>query len=280
MSSIYYETHFMPDPSFPVIFHYNTVTDGRFEVFPHWHINIEILYVIEGSIVVTIDSEKVIGSVGDIIVINSNRLHSITSQTESASYYCLIIDHEHSQQLGFDTTNNIFEHCTTDKEIKNIYNLIINEMINKKKYHKIATVALCTTMLILLFRNVWLSQENGSHLPDQKVTFVKEAIIYISEHYKEAICIDDICQEIGISKYHFCRVFKEVTRKTVNEYILYQRINQARFLLVEKNYNVSMTAEAVGFNNISYFSKCYYNFFNVLPSKEKKRSEKNTTSVR
>lgn len=269
MAKIFYETHFFEDPSFPVIFHYNTLTKGRFEVFPHWHINIEILYVIEGTVSITSNTAKIIANVGDIVIINSNYLHSIQSLTTDCSYYCLIIDHEHSQKLGFDTTNNRFLSITTDKEIKNIYNLIINEMLNQKKYYKKASVALCTTMLILLFRNVWLNQEKEINNSDNKTSIVKQGIGYINENYDEDIKIDDICATVGVSKYHFCRIFKEVTQKTVNEYTLSLRVQQARFLLKEKKYSVSEAAEATGFNSESYFSKCYKKKLGVLPSKER-----------
>lgn len=269
MSKIFYETHFFQDPAFPVIFHYNTLTRGTFEVFPHWHINIEILYVMEGKVLITSNTAKIIANVGDIVVINSNYLHSIQSLTEDCSYYCLIIDHEHSQKLGFDTTNNRFISITTDKEIKNIYNLIINEMLNRKKYYKKATVALCTSMLILLFRNLWLDQNQEINESDSKTSMVKQSIVYINEHYHEDIKIDDICATIGVSKFHFCRIFKEITQKTVNEYLLSLRVQQARFLLKEKNFSVSEAAEATGFNNDSYFSKCYKKVLGVLPSKER-----------
>lgn len=90
-------------------------------------------------------------------------------------------------------------------------------------------------MLILLFRNVWLNQEKEINNSDNKTSIVKQGIGYINEHYDEDIKIDDICATVGVSKYHFCRIFKEVTQKTVNEYTLSLRVQQARFLLKEKN---------------------------------------------
>lgn len=269
MTKIFYETHFFEEPSFPIIFHYNTLTKGTFEVFPHWHLNIELLYVMEGTVLITSNTEKIIANVGDIVVINSNYLHSIQSMNKQCSYYCLIIDHEHSQNLGFDTTNNRFLSITTDKEIKNIYNLIINEMLNRKNYYKKAAVALCTSMLILLFRNLWLDQNQEINASDSKTSLVKQSIGYINEHYNENITIADICATIGVSKFHFCRIFKEITQKTVNEYIIYLRVQQARFLLIEKSYSVSEAAEATGFNSNSYFSKCYKKILGILPSKER-----------
>ncbi|MBP1039573.1 helix-turn-helix transcriptional regulator [Vagococcus sp. BWB3-3] len=269
MSKVFYETHFFSDPSFPIIFHYNTLLNDSFEIFPHWHLNIEMLYIMEGTASITSNGEKIIAKVGDIVVINSNHLHSIQSLTPVCSYYCLIIDHEHSQSLGFDTTNNRFSNITIDKEIKNIFNLIINEMLNRKNYYKKASVALCTTMLILLFRNLWLSQNTEINDSNSKTSIVKQSISYINEHYRERIQINDICATIGISKFHFCRIFKEVTQKTVNEYLMSLRIHQARFLLIEKNASVAEAAEATGFNSDSYFSKCYKKVLGVLPSKER-----------
>lgn len=270
MNKAYYETHYHSDPAFPLIFHYNFLTKGLFEVYPHWHISVELLYVMQGTVQVTINTKKVIATTEDIIVINSNSLHSIQSMSENCAYYCLIIDHEHAQTLGFDTTNNNFIHQTTDPEMKNIFNLIIKEMTNKKKYYKKATVALCTTMLILLFRNQWLKEGIETHKNASKVAAVKDSIIYINQNYQNLITIDDISKHVGISKYYFCRIFKEITNLTVNEYIINLRVKQARYFILEENYNVGEAAEATGFNNLSYFSQRYKKVFGVLPSKDKR----------
>ncbi len=54
---------------------------------------------------------------------------------------------------------------------------------------------------------------------------------YINNNYSKAISLEDICKEIHISKYHFCRKFKQVMGITVMEYILKTRVAAAKIFL-------------------------------------------------
>lgn len=270
MVKAFYEHHDFPDPSFPIIFHYNTLSRNHLEILSHWHINIELLYVIKGSILVSSNSQKIIAKPNDIIIINSNFLHGITCLTNECNYYCLIIDKDHCDTLGFDTTNNLFKSETDNEEIQNIFNLIIKEMINHRNYYKIATVALCTTMLILLFRHLWETDAQKKFISDSKTDIVKLAIEYINSNYQNELSIDQICSSIGVSKFYFCRIFKEITDKTIVEYINVLRTRQARFLIAERGYTIQEASEECGFNSVAYFSRCFKQFFGYPPSKEKK----------
>lgn len=269
MEKAYYEHHHFPDPGFPLIFHYNNLKNGSFEVLSHWHINIELLYIIEGTALISSNAQKITANPGDIVVVNSNFLHSIKSVSDECSYYCLIIDKDHCDSLGFNTTNNLFKVITDHKEIQNIYNLIIKEMTNKKEYYKIATVALCTTMLILLFRHLWEADSKKVFASDTKTEIVKLAIEYINQNYRNELSVSQICSAIGVSKFYFCRTFKEITEKTAIEYINILRTRQARFLISERDYMIHEAAEECGFNSVSYFSKCFKRFYGYSPSQEK-----------
>lgn len=270
MESAYYEQHNYEDPMFPIIFHHDSLQKNSNEVFTHWHINIELIYIESGTAEIVINSAKVLAEPKDIILINSNALHSIASLSDHCTYYCLIIDSEHCESLGFDTVNNLFLSKTRNPEIQNIFNLIVKEMANAKEYYKTATVALCTTMLILLFRHLYVPKGTGLVLPsNSKTELVKKGIEYLSINYTGTITIDALCSEIGISKYYYCRTFKQITGKTITEFVNILRTRRARYLISECDYTVTEAALETGFQDIAYFSKCFKKYFGYPPSTEK-----------
>jgi len=73
-------------------------------------------------------------------------------------------------------------------------------------------------------------------------------------------------EEMGMSKTHFYRKLQEVTQQSPGQYIRSQRLQEAKRLLEAGSGNVSEIAYEVGFNNLSYFSRCFRNEFGVLPS--------------
>ena len=55
--------------SFPVEYHYVTNHHPRYNMPYHWHIQYEIIRVLEGKIVISIDENEYTASAGDIIFI-------------------------------------------------------------------------------------------------------------------------------------------------------------------------------------------------------------------
>lgn len=47
----------------------------------------------------------------------------------------------------------------------------------------------------------------------------KKSVEYIEDHFKEDICLDDICESLGYSKYYVLHVFQEVMELSVHDFI-------------------------------------------------------------
>lgn len=86
---------------------------------------------------------------------------------------------------------------------------------------------------------------------------IHQAIEYIHHHICEDISIDDICAAIPMSKYHFCRKFKQVTEMTVMDYILQTRLVLAQNMLVKEKCSVTEISEQCGFSSVSYFCRIF-----------------------
>lgn len=104
---------------------------------------------------------------------------------------------------------------------------------------------------------------------------IKLAISYIREHYHEVLSLVDIAEYVHLNPDYFSRIFKEETGQTYIAYLTYFRLSKACEMLINSNYKVQEIAEAVGYNNVSYFSTVFKKQYGCNPY-EFRRGEKIT----
>lgn len=109
------------------------------------------------------------------------------------------------------------------------------------------------TLVIYTIENEQKSQKR-QHSDDINVV-----IDFIQNNYSDSISIDDMIQNIHISKYHFIRLFRRIMGTTPYNYLTNYRINKSKLLLRTTNKSIAEISEECGFldtsNFISQFKK-------------------------
>lgn len=103
------------------------------------------------------------------------------------------------------------------------------------------------------------------HSLDQK--FIgKLQVILEKELDNSEFSAEDFALAIGLSRMQLHRKLKTLLGVSATEFIRNERLKAAADLLKKGKGTVSEIAYATGFNNISYFSKCFKEMFSVTPS--------------
>lgn len=84
-----------------------------------------------------------------------------------------------------------------------------------------------------------------------------------------------ICADVGISRVHLNRKFKEFGLEPPSVLIRKCRMKQAARLLAENKVNVSEVAYRIGFSSHSYFSSSFREFFGLSPKEFVTRLQEN-----
>lgn len=92
----------------------------------------------------------------------------------------------------------------------------------------------------------------------------------IHQNLQDPVELDDVAKAAGMSRSHFCRVFKEVTSMTVTEYTTRARVAWARKELLRPNIQVSEVAYEVGFQSLSQFNRSFAKIVGMSPSQFRK----------
>jgi len=100
--------------------------------------------------------------------------------------------------------------------------------------------------------------------------FLEKSIKIIEDNMESPFFdVNRLATEIGMSRMQLYRKFKSISNQSVNDFIRTIRLKRAAQYLAQNELNISEIAVKTGFQNASYFSKCFEEEFGVLPSKYK-----------
>lgn len=98
----------------------------------------------------------------------------------------------------------------------------------------------------------------------------QKAIEYIRKNIDSDLSLEAISKAIDVNPYVLSRQFKKETKQNITEYINIQRINEAVYIMENKNISITDIAYMVGFNDINYFSKVFKKLKGMTPSEYRK----------
>ncbi|HEY1147726.1 MAG TPA: AraC family transcriptional regulator [Pseudoduganella sp.] len=103
-----------------------------------------------------------------------------------------------------------------------------------------------------LLRSYSAAPDNtAAGLPRHKL---RRALDFIGHHFRDDIGFQDIAEHVGISPYHFARMFKQATGESPHQFIMRCRIDAAKRMLAESDKAISDIAFEVGYRSQSYFT--------------------------
>jgi AraC-like DNA-binding protein len=103
----------------------------------------------------------------------------------------------------------------------------------------------------------------NSHYED----FLTRLIDTIEQNWnEEEFNIDSLVKQFGISRAQLYRRIMDLTGHSPNNFIRDIRLKNALKLIEAQKGNISEIAYESGFNNPSYFSRCFHKKFGILPS--------------
>ncbi|CAM3782227.1 helix-turn-helix domain-containing protein [Marinicrinis lubricantis] len=271
----------MPDPHFPVKVNHCQFHEAGVVLFPHhWHQHIEFLYFVRGEARIECNSHSMEVGPGDLVVVNSNDLHHGVSLSEDLLYFALIADTSVLGSHSVDAVDTkyitpiaqnriLFQHkITNDSRIQQCMDQLLAEFRERDFGYELAIKSYLYQLLTILIRNyvtrIISPVEYNTRL--RNLERFNPIFQYIEQHFEQKITVDVLAGLIQMSRFHFSRVFRDLTNKSVTEYVHMIRIHHAEHLLRSTTMTISEIALAAGYNDIYYFSRMFKQYKNVSPS--------------
>ena len=267
----------------PFSIYKGTLSPSFPSIAAHWLEEIEVIIVLDGSCDYRINLDSFVINKGDILIIDSQSLHSLTyipsknmtwasfvfninmlksSNTDGAllKYIAPLLNHEHQLPIilkdNIDCYSKIFDviediiYCYYEKDIA--YELELKSLLFK--------------FFSLLYKNDLIKKhQSKNNLTINTTDKIKLVLNYINDHYSEDISINTLAELCEYSEYHFMRFFKKHIGLTCVQYINNLRLEKSSILLTSTNNAIMDVSLEVGFDNLSYFNKLFKRKYNLTP---------------
>ena len=94
---------------------------------------------------------------------------------------------------------------------------------------------------------------------------LRRALEYIHTHLDTELSLAALATTVGMSPYHFARLFKQSTGRSPHQYVIDQRIAQAKHLLATTEGPIATIAYQVGFASQSHLARHFRRRTGVTP---------------
>jgi YesN/AraC family two-component response regulator len=100
---------------------------------------------------------------------------------------------------------------------------------------------------------------------------ILRAVRYIEEHLDATLSLAHVAQVAGMSKYHFCRQFRECTGQYFREFLARRRVERAKELLKRQGRTITDVFRDVGFKDMTHFTRVFKRLEGQLPSEYRRQ---------
>ncbi len=232
----------------------------------HYHRKIELTYVLGGSFKTTLDGRSYEVFEDEMCFVPSYLDHDYAT-SKDCRRLVLIPGHEIFQNVENAMQSKQFLSFILDDRKYNAEILLpILELLYKNCVSsELVQQGLVEYFFGKLFERYPLYQTDRKKQALQKI----EILQFIEAHYSDELSLQTISHQFGYTKYHFSRLFNELTGTNLNAYVNKIRIEEFIKRIHAKGLtetNVCDTAFAVGFNSMPTFYRAFKDVSGAAPS--------------
>lgn len=259
---------------FPIELYYVDPSHPRYEMPFHWHMEHELILVLQGVLRLSVEGEAFELAPGDCMLIADGAIHGGTP--EGCIYECLVFDLE--RFLAGTTTCGQRAALLTEGEARlegkfpagtraaAIVSQLFQAMETERPGYELTTMGLLWQLWgELLGQRLLGAAEPGPPRDIRRAQAVKNVLRRIRSSYGQPLTLEDLAAEAALEPKYFCRVFRQITGRTPINYLNYYRVECAAELLCTTQGSITDIALECGFGDVSYFSRMFRRYKGQTP---------------
>jgi len=238
---------------------------------PDRHNEIEINFMLDGSLTYLFHSKKIRTEKGKIIIFWALQPHQIVDFDEVSSYYVITIPFNifSSWNLPSSFTNSLLQGEIQSMDVNDINNAKNKfqtwETDLNKKVEVLKEICILEIQA-LLKRYIYKNRYNVMKLSDNsEMSVVENMAVYIATNFTKGIRVNDVADHANLHPDYANQIFKKSFGTTISSYLAQQRVLFAQRQLTATNKSITSISYEAGFNSISRFNATFKKMNGTTP---------------
>lgn len=252
----------------------------------HFHDDIELVYVFDGDVKITIENDVFHLQKDDFLVINANKFHHYTI-SEDAMIGSFMMGYTRIKEMTKQNNivfwcNTTLEHNSSFVDIRKTVRDIVTEYVQNSDIGIMRLVSKYYELLYHLTKNFLITSKdthNEGVLNEDKQR-IDEITQYVQNNYRNKISLNNLAEILFLSDAYLSKYIKRHFGMNFLEYLNSYRLNNAVDDLLYLDIPITRVALENGFASVSTFNKVFKQRYKLTPSayKAKHRSTESENS--
>lgn len=255
----------------------------------HTHFQYEIFIFYKGDVKYAIGNNMYELHPGDIVLLDGSLMHRPFIFSDDRFYERSVVQFSSEwiypvlKALKVDSILEIFEkehfvilRSENSVEIEDLEKHVqaIEAYIRDYTLHEVEAELQLELVYLLIklkkqFKTVKVRQSDKL---GEKYEYVQAAVQYVQNNFQESFTLDDVAEELNISKSYLVHLFKDLTGNSLMDYAMNYRLKQAMHMLsAYPNLKNKEICYNCGFQNEAHFSRYFKKHTGQTPGEFKKR---------
>ena len=251
----------------------------------HFHDDMEIVYVLSGSIILKSGYYTYTLKQGDMFILNDRDMHSLERTDEDNMVMMLQMDLSYFERYYPDLRDQFF---VVDKEedkeenlsvLRNIMAEIMMEILQKGQGYEHKVIESTHNLISCLISDFCyvvnedgkFQNETGGKTSKILAGRLNRIMDYMYENYERKLTLSEIAENEKLSIYYLSHIIKEATGLSFQDLLSYIRVEESERLLLESGKKIGAIAEEMGFSAVRYYIKHFEQWFGMHPLEYRKR---------
>lgn len=244
---------------------------------PHWHTDIEILFVLQGHLCVTVNGVSHSVKPDEFLIIHTNHIHSLQSENGTTAYM-IQISHsfftencEESHEILFDMTLGKNTPKPIINNLRYCFEQLCESPLPPDKYQYLHQKSLLYEILHLLIH--YFRHPNPVSVQISDTVYFQRLISiaqYINVHFREDLSLSSLSNQYGLAPAYLSRFFKKYMGMNFSSYLEMLRMNYAYEMLHRTSLPILRICEEAGFKNYPVFVKKFKKKYGCTPHESRK----------
>lgn len=246
----------------------------------HYHENFELLYILNGTVTLTIEEDNYFLKSKDLVIVNHNRNHSY-SGSKVIFVVRIIISYSKvrellSNDMALFWCNSSIEKGESYEELRRIIDQILNQHVIETKGTCIYKLSLYYRLLHVITKNFLLTTEDIKYEIEKKSSDdrMQEILQYIRTNYQNSVSLQELANHLFLTPTYISKYIKKKCNVNFLELVNSVRLTHSMVGLLYSDSSIMKVAMDNGFASVASYNKIFKEAYSMTPSQFRKNANK------